>query len=69
MRALQLLLLAVALELVAPDSAHAYVDPSAGSLVLQVAAGVILGGLLTIRSWWTSVGDRMRLVWHRMRRK
>lgn len=31
----------------------AYIDPSFGSLVFQVIAGTILGGLLTMRLWWS----------------
>jgi hypothetical protein len=69
MRGLTLLLWIICLHLVAPEPAQAYIDPSAGSLVIQVAAGVILGGLLTVRGWWTRVGDTLKLVWHKVRRR
>jgi hypothetical protein len=68
MRTLQLFLLAVVLHLAAPEPAHAYIDPSAGSMVIQVVAGVILGGLLTIRRWWTGLGQAAKLVWASIRR-
>jgi len=29
-----------------------YIDPSSGSLVFQVIAGTIIGGLVTIKMWW-----------------
>jgi hypothetical protein len=68
MRALQPFLLAVVLHLTAPESAHADIDPSAGSLVIQVVAGVILGGLLTTRRWWTDFGQAAKLAWGKIRR-
>lgn len=68
MRALQPILLVVVLDLAAPEPAHAYIDPSAGSMVIQVVAGIILGGLLTIRRWWTGFGQAAKLLWARVRR-
>jgi hypothetical protein len=49
------LLLAVLLVALAPRSAHAYLDPGAGSMILQL----VLGGLAGL-----AVG--LRLVWRRL---
>lgn len=65
--ALRPFLLALVLHSVFPEPAHAYIDPSAGSFVIQIAAGVLLGGLLTVRGWWSSIGHRTKSVWHRIR--
>jgi hypothetical protein len=32
-----------------------YVDPSAGSMILQVAFAALLGAGLTVRRWWGNV--------------
>jgi hypothetical protein len=31
-----------------------YVDPSAGSIFLQVAFAAVVGGALTVKRWWGS---------------
>lgn len=36
-------------------SAQAYIDPGTGSMVLQILAGVLLAGLVTIKRWWRLV--------------
>lgn len=33
----------------------AYIDPAFGSLVFQVIAGTVLGGLLVIKLWWERI--------------
>jgi hypothetical protein len=45
---MQLLLLL----LVLPGSAHAYIDPSAGSLLLQLILGGLAGVLVALRLSW-----------------
>jgi hypothetical protein len=35
-----------------PVRAHAYIDPSAGSLLLQLILGGIAGGLVALRLTW-----------------
>ncbi len=35
--------------------AHAYIDPSTGSYLLQLAIGSILGGLFVLRMYWKKV--------------
>jgi hypothetical protein len=61
------MLLLVAFHLVAPTPLHAYVDPAAGSLAIQIAAAVILGGLVTARRWWISIGDAAKQIWRKIR--
>jgi len=54
------LLLAVSLAL--PARAHAYIDPSSGSILFQVFVAAILGALFTLRLWWASVFQRARAL-------
>jgi hypothetical protein len=35
-----------------PTTAHAYIDPGAGSLILQVLLGGIAGVLLLLKTYW-----------------
>jgi hypothetical protein len=44
-----------------------YVDPSAGSIMLQVAFAAIVGGALTVKRWWGSVSQRLRSAVSRLR--
>jgi hypothetical protein len=44
-----------------------YVDPAAGSIVLQVAFAAIVGGALTAKRWWTSVKQRLGTAAKRIR--
>jgi hypothetical protein len=50
---------AVAL-LVIPAQAHAYLDPSSGSMLLQIAVGGILAGLVTLKMYWRKVRSAFR---------
>jgi hypothetical protein len=46
-----------------------YVDPSAGSIVLQVAVAAVFAGLLFVKRWWGAVTDALRGGLHRLRRR
>lgn len=46
--------IAVALALT-PADAHAYVDPAAGSLVLQMVLAGALGAAFTLKTYWRRV--------------
>ncbi len=48
-----------------PSTAHAYVDPGAGSLVLQVVAASVLGAVFFIKQWYRAVRDAFRAAWAR----
>ncbi len=40
---------------VAPVHAHAYLDPSTGSYLLQILAAGLFGGLYAISHWWKKI--------------
>ena len=42
----------VAIWLVAPSPAHAYLDPATGSAVLQVLIGGAMGALFVVKRYW-----------------
>jgi hypothetical protein len=44
-----------------------YVDPSAGSVILQVAFAAMLGGALTAKRWWGSLTRAVRTGLNRVR--
>jgi hypothetical protein len=44
-----------------------YVDPSAGSVLLQVAFAAVVGGALTVKRWWASVASFFRSGMRRVR--
>ena len=44
-----------------------YVDPAAGSIVLQVAFAAVLGGALTVKRWWSTVRSAIESTVKRMR--
>ena len=52
-----------------PGDAYAYVDPISGSVVFQVMAAAVLGGLLTVRLWSASLRGAARGLWTRIRRR
>ena len=44
-----------------------YVDPSAGSVLLQITFAAILGGALTVKRWWSSLARVVRSGIRRLR--
>ena len=42
-----------------------YIDPSSGSLVLQLIAGAFLGSILTIKLWWNRATDKIKKMFVR----
>jgi hypothetical protein len=44
-----------------------YVDPSAGSVILQVAFAAMVGGALTAKRWWSSLTRTVRAGMNRIR--
>jgi hypothetical protein len=53
----------IALLLVTPAQAAAYIDPISGSIILQVLAAGALGALLTIKRVWAAVTGAGRRFW------
>ena len=49
------LVLLVALLLVFPTSAMAYLDPITGSMVLQMAVGGLLAGVAIVKVYWHKI--------------
>ncbi len=43
-----------------PRTAHAYVDPTSGSIILQVVAAGVLGAVLTVKQWWSKATALVR---------
>jgi membrane associated rhomboid family serine protease len=50
----------LAIGLVAPASAWAYLDPATGSAALQALIGGVLGGLFLVKRYWRQLRDRLR---------
>jgi hypothetical protein len=46
-----------------------YVDPSAGSIVLQAAIAAIFAGLLFVKRWWDAATGVIRRSLDRLRGK
>jgi hypothetical protein len=44
-----------------------YVDPGAGSIVLQVLAAGVLGSLFVVKGWWAAVAGKVRAGLDRLR--
>ncbi|UCG63339.1 MAG: hypothetical protein JSV52_06500 [Candidatus Zixiibacteriota bacterium] len=38
-----------------PDHAHAYIDPSTGSYILQILLAGLLGALFTLKIFWRNI--------------
>jgi hypothetical protein len=51
--------LAVLLLVTATSRAHAYIDPGAGTIILQGAIATVAGGMLAFRTYWRRVRDRL----------
>lgn len=50
---------AVAL-LVVPAQAHAYIDPSSGSMLVQIAVGGFLAAVVTVKMYWGKLRSAFR---------
>lgn len=44
-----------------------YVDPAAGSILLQVAFAAVIGGAITAKRWWGSMRRAVAAVAKRVR--
>lgn len=47
-----LLLLAALAVILAPEAAHAYIDPGTGSMLLQLLIAGLLGSLYGLKMYW-----------------
>lgn len=66
-RALRLALLMLAISLVVPARAAAYIDPLSGSILLQVVAAGFLAASFTAKRWWRGAADRIQRLRTRRR--
>ena len=48
-------LICVFIAATAPRTAHAYLDPGTGSMILQLVVAGVLGALFTIKTWWRQI--------------
>jgi uncharacterized membrane protein YoaK (UPF0700 family) len=68
-RVLQLFCLLTLVSILAPGRAHAYVDPSTGSILLQVLVAGALGAAFTVKQWWQRVATAARQLRARVTRR
>ena len=61
--------LALLLIVMLPRTAHAYIDPTAGSVVFQAIAAGVLAGAFTIKLWWNGLRNSTRGLWARLTRR
>jgi hypothetical protein len=50
--------IAILLAVVFPGTAHAYLDPATGSIVLQAVVGGVMGGLFLVKRYWRQLKAR-----------
>ncbi len=50
-----ILILLIGLLIASGQTAHAYLDPGSGSYLFQLAIGAVIGGLVTLRHFWTNI--------------
>jgi hypothetical protein len=68
-RALRLLCFLTLVSILVPRRAHAYVDPSTGSIVIQVLVAGALGAAFTVKQWWGRVATAARQLRDRVTRR
>jgi hypothetical protein len=68
-RVLRLFCLLMLVSILAPGRAHAYVDPSTGSILLQVLVAGALGAAFTVKQWWGRVATAARQLRDRVTRR
>jgi hypothetical protein len=54
-RLLGLLTLVLSASLIAPSDAQAYLDPGTGSYLIQAVVAVVMGGVFTLKLYWSKV--------------
>lgn len=47
------------------ENAHAYLDPGTGSYILQIIAGGMLAGLLTLKNYRTKILDLIKKLFRK----
>lgn len=54
-QAIKLAAIAAILLVIFPGNAHAYLDPGAGSYLLQILAAFFFAGLFTVKGFWKNI--------------
>lgn len=52
-----------------PFPAHAYLDPSTGSYILQIVGAAIFGSLFALKVWWRQVVNFFSRIFKRKEKK
>lgn len=52
-----------------PKDAHAYLDPSTGSYILQIVGAAIFGSLFALKVWWRQITGFLSRIFKRKDRK
>ena len=68
-RVLRVVCFLTLVSILAPRRAHAYVDPSTGSIVIQVLVAGALGAAFTVKQWWGRVATAARQFRDRVTRR
>jgi hypothetical protein len=68
-RVLRLFCFLTLLSVLAPGAVHAYVDPSTGSIVIQVLVAGALGAAFMAKQWWGRVAAAVRQLRDRVARR
>ncbi len=50
-----ILITCLALPIVAPSAAHAYLDPGSGSYILQILVAGLVAASFVVRAFWTNL--------------
>jgi hypothetical protein len=68
-RVLRFLGVLTLISILVPRSAHAYVDPATGSIVIQVLVAGALGAAFTAKQWWKRAAAAARELRERVTRR
>jgi hypothetical protein len=68
-RVLRLLCFLTLISILVPGKAHAYIDPSTGSILLQVVIAGALGAAFTAKQWWGRAAAAARQLRERVLRR
>lgn len=52
-----------------PQRAHAYLDPSTGSYILQIVGAAIFGSIFALKVWWKQITGVISSIFKRKDKK
>ena len=56
-KTLTVLIFAVAMHVILPEDASAYLDPGTGSYIFQILIAAFIGGLVAVKTFWLKIKD------------